>query len=416
MLRRSRWMLVISLVFGGSVRAGAQAIPPEAGLPVIDWKDAHQYLDQEVIVQGKIVLTRNIGTICFLNFDAARSFTAIVHENNYKNFKEPPERKYDNKFVRIRGVISQYRGKPQIEIIRPDQVEILETVAPIPEKRPTTRPAFTGTVTVATYNVLNFFDDYDDPYHTDEGTRAKPEEQLRALAESIRALDADVLALQEVENRGYLERFVAAYLDDLDYRHVVCFEGNDRRGIDCAVLSRFPVGPVTSYRHQRFPDGKGRETWFRRDLLRAQIEPPGCPAFDIFVVHFKSKRGGPQATERFRLGEARQARKILDGILKRDSAALFLICGDFNDTWDSAPLRALRGEGATALRDFLADLPRGSETFNRRPGGMIDFVLSSPMLARYYVAKSYRVVPGSVETSGSDHNPVLVQFNMKSID
>lgn len=412
-------VVAICLLSAGLARTAADDKPiisAESALPVIDWTDAGKYLDREVIVQGKIVVTRNIGKICFLNFDTARSFTAIVHERNYKNFPKPPERLYDHRIVRIRGLITVYRGKPQIEVVRPDQVEMLDAAGPVTSQPSAPRPAFDGVVTIATHNVLNMFDSYDCPYHSDEGTAAKPKAQLEALAKTIRLLDADVLALQEIENRGYLERFVAAYLGDMGYEHVVCVESNDRRGIDCAVLSRLPVGPVTSYRHQRFPDGAGETMWFRRDLLAVQIEPVGYPAFTVFTVHFKSKRGGGNSTERYRIGEARQARRVLDGLLSRDAKALFVICGDFNDTWESAPLKALRGEGATALRSFLGDLPPGTDTYNKRPGGMIDFVLASPTMAGCYVAKSCRVIPGSVASLGSDHNPVSVRFDLTSLD
>jgi len=414
MLRSTRYVLMVCLVTAWAARAGGQIIPPEAALTVVDWKDAHKYVAQEVILQGRIVATKNIGRICFLNFDKARTCTAIIRESNYKNFPEPPEKLYKRKIVRIRGVIREYKGRPEIEIVRPEQVTILEKAEPIPSRpEPKQRP-FTGIVTVGTLNAYNLFDEYDDPYHADEGTPAKPKEALEKLAATIRAVDADVLALQEIENRGYLERFVGACLRDMGYEYVVCIESNDRRGIECAVLSRLPVGPVTSYRHLRFPDGSGKEMHFRRDMLQVQIRPPESPAFSVFVLHLKSKRGGGQETEKYRLGEARQVRKIVDRLLERDKDSLFLICGDFQENWDSKTVKTLRGEGAMALSGFVADIPKGTVTFNKKPHlDMIDFILASPAMARRYVAKSYQVIQGSVASSGSDHNPVLAKFDMQ---
>jgi endonuclease/exonuclease/phosphatase family metal-dependent hydrolase len=416
MLQGAKSMVIVWLLLAVVVQAEPPIIPPDAGLPVIDWKDAGKYMDKEVIVQGKIVLTKNTGKMCFLNFDTARSFTAIVREPAFKKFPQPPERLYDQKIVRIRGAISEYGGKPQIEIATPEQVTILEQEQPIPPRPEVKKRTFDGIVTIAAFNTLNLFDETDDPHTGDEGTPPKPKDQLQALAATIRALDADVLALEEVENRGYLERFVAAMLGDMGYDNVVCFEGNDRRGIDCAVLSRLPVGPVTSHRHLRFTESSGDPEgpmFFRRDLLQVRVEPPKYPAFDIFVVHFKSKRDSGGSTESYRLGEARQARRILDGLLNKDKNSLFVICGDFNDTFTSVPVKALRGEGETALRDFLVDLPKDAVTYNKAPRSMIDFIFASPAMGARYVAKSYRTVPGSVETSGSDHNPVVAKFDLK---
>lgn len=388
-------------------------LPSDAGLPIVSWKDAPKFMDEEVIVQGRIVIAKSARNITFLNFDRARTFTAVVHERNYKNFPEPVHETYAHKIVRIRGVISAYQGKPQIEVAKPDQIRILEEelpIPPLPEKKVRT---FNGMVTIASFNVLNLFDEHDDPYHADEGTDAKPAAELKTLAETIRKLDADVLALQEVENRGVLERFNAAMLRDLGYEHVVLFDGNDRRGIDVALLSRLPVGPVTSHRHLRFSDGSGAMMKFNRDLLQARIEPEGFAPFDVFVVHFKSKRGGASQTEAARVGEATQARKVMTDLLAKDSSAMFLICGDFNDTYDSKPLKVLRGEGEWALRDFLAEVPEGTASYNRmKSGGIIDFIMASPAMGETYVEKSYQIMVGTVQSLGSDHNPVVAKFEL----
>lgn len=388
-------------------------IPADAGVQVIDWKDAAKYMDEEVIVQGRIAETGTSRTMSFLNFDRARSFTAVVRKANYSKFPKQVTFLYHGKIVRIHGVISEYKGKPQIEVSSPDQITVFEKEEPIPPAAAPAPRSFDGIATVGCYNVLNLFDEYDDPYHDDEGTEPKSREALEKLAATIRKANADVLALEEVENRDYLERFVRAMLPDMGYQNVVCIESNDRRGIDCAVLSRFPVGPVTSYGHVRFSDGSGGMTTFRRDLLQVRIEPPGAPCFDVFAIHFKSKGGGGD-TERVRTAECRQARKILDGLLEKDKGARFVICGDFNDTWDSKPLTILRGTGATALVSFLNDLPAGTVTFNKEPyRSVIDFILCSPAMAKHYVPKSYSVIDGTAESSGSDHNPVLIKFNLK---
>ncbi len=92
-----------------------------------------------------------------------------------------------------------------------------------------------------------------------------------------------------------------------------------------------------------------------------------------------------------------------------------MICGDFNDTWDSKPVKIIRGEGERELKSFFQELPKETATFNKKPHiSMIDFILCSPAVAKRYVAKSYRVIPGSPETTGSDHNPVIAQFDVKS--
>jgi len=405
------------VAFGQPVAQTQPAGAPTGGLMLINWQDAGKHVGEKVIVQGRIVQAKNIGALCFLNFDAGRSFTAVVRQANYKNFPKSPDQMYGGKLVQITGRIGVFRGKPELEVMSASSVRIIDKEEPV-TSQPATPPAraFDGTVTVATYNVLNLFDEFDDPYREDEGTPKKPDDQLRCLAGSIRSIDADVLCVEEIENREVLEAFARGQLFGMGYREVVSFESNDVRGIECGVLSKFPVGPVTSHRFRDFEDGEGGKIRFRRDLLQVRIEPPGYSPFDVFVVHLKSKRGDAESTLKDRMGEARAIQVVLGGILKADPEAKFIICGDFNDTADSKPLQMIRNPGTAKLVDFLSDLAPGTNSYNQgQHAGLIDFIFASPGMARGYEAKSYQAVAGSISTTGSDHNPVVARFRLEKI-
>lgn len=399
----------------------ASPLTEAEALPVIAWQDAAEHLDHRCIVTGQIASTRKLERICFLNFDPSpeHRLAVVIRQENWERFPQSPEQLYRDKWVRVTGRIGEYRGKLEIVVSTPRQIEVLPgppdagVAASRPASQPASRPA-RDTIRIATYNVLNLFDAEDDPYRDDEGTRIKPRSELERLAATIRRLDADVLALQEVENRFYLERFVRVLLPDMGYRHVVHFEGNDNRGIDCAVLSRLPVGPVTSYRHLFFDGPEGRPMCFLRDLLRVRVEPSDAPPFEIFVVHLKSKGSG-ESSHPIRLAEARQVRAILDDLLRHDPRARFILCGDFNDEWNSPSLQALRGHGDAELKCYWTELPESNRiTYNKAPyRSMIDFILCSPAMARTYVANSYTILPGDVESSGSDHNPVAATFRIR---
>ena len=268
-------------------------------------------------------------------------------------------------------------------------------------------------IRVGTFNVMNLMDDIDDPYAEDEISPAKPREELARLAETIRRLDADVLALQEVESRGFLQQFVNQFLEGAGYRHVVHIEGNDLRGIDVALLSRFPVDSVTSYRHVAFEDEAGHQRHFSRDLLRATILPPRGQSFEVWCVHLKSNANEPQTSEPIRWAEVQQIRQIYDRTLAADPQARILLLGDMNDTLDSRSLRSLLSSPQHALQTLLQQLPAEQQvSYNRGQHSMIDFILASPAMAADYVPGSYQILHGDLSTNGSDHNPVAARFRV----
>ncbi len=91
---------------------------------------------------------------------------------------------------------------------------------------------------------------------------------------AIRDAAPDVACLQEVDTLRTLKKFHHGYLrkyGELNYRHRHLVDGNDPRGIDVAVMSRFKIDYATSYQDVRRygdrPATRGRER-----------QPPGLPS------------------------------------------------------------------------------------------------------------------------------------------
>lgn len=93
---------------------------------VISWQDAAQYYGQVKTVEGTVVDTHNSGKAVFLNFhpDWKTYFTAVIFASDFKKFPQPPEDYYLNKEVRVRGLIKEYQGKPEIIVENPSQIEV----------------------------------------------------------------------------------------------------------------------------------------------------------------------------------------------------------------------------------------------------------------------------------------------------
>ncbi len=190
---------------------------------------------------------------------------------------------------------------------------------------------------IASYNVENLFDNYDDPYKPDEGTPPKYWEEVRALAGVIDDLDADVLALQEVENLGVVKE-----LNDLlkkPFAYVEVLPSNDFRGIRCALLSRLPILRSISHRYQKLA-GPHR---FARDFPVFELGAGEGASLLVAPVHFKShhsSKGDPES-KAWRGAEAKGVLRILKGLRARGFGAPFVLLGDLNDTPEAETLAPL---------------------------------------------------------------------------
>lgn len=416
---RLRLLTAALMVWTTPVLASEPPISPDEARPHVSWEDADRVVGRVAFVSGRVVDVRSFDEVTLINFYANRppaKFTGVIRAADLGQFLPSPKELYRGKIVRIRGLVTTFKGVPQIAITSPEQVEVLPEFPTTEEPPSMVKHAVGPKIKVAAYNVLNLFDAVDDPYTADEATPIKPRKELAALAESMRQLDADVVALEEVENRGYLERFLEVFLPDMGYDHVVLFEGNDRRGIDVALVSRLPIGPVESNRHVTFAGPYGKPIRFARDVLEVTVEPENAPSFKVWVVHLQSNSQGREYAEPIRVAEAKQLRRMLDDELERDANARIVLTGDFNDTVESETLKTIIGDGPQKMWSAASDLKgRLPNTYNQgRYQSMIDFVLCTPAMAKEYVAGSFKVVPGSPEISGSDHNPVCVEFDLQT--
>ena len=258
---------------------------------------------------------------------------------------------------------------------------------------------------VVSWNIENFFDVYDDPYSRDQVTKPAyvSEGRQKQIAAVLKELNADVVALQEVENRYLLQEFVDTHLPQMGYQ-VVLLEGNDSRGIDVALLTRYPVKEAASYQHRRFESSSGESMAFRRDLLRVRLGAPYNG--DIYVVHLKSQHGDKVA-DVIREAEATEITKILAEVGGGSEDYSAMVLGDFNEVPEMPTIGILRDSG-------LIDPMAGTEkwTYNKEPYlTRIDFALMTP--ARQQGLKSADILQkmdGHNLEACSDHYPLLIEW------
>ncbi len=109
----------------GEKAPGRSSDAPEG---VVPWKDAAQYVGQQITVQGEIVRTYDSGKVTFLNFDNdyRNTLTIVIFPSLYDAFPEPPAAHFEGKTVEVTGVVKMYEGAPEIVIEDPAQIRILK--------------------------------------------------------------------------------------------------------------------------------------------------------------------------------------------------------------------------------------------------------------------------------------------------
>ena len=188
---------------------------------------------------------------------------------------------------------------------------------------------------------LNNIDNLAEAERIDSQFDVLSEDDRTLTAQALAATRADVCALQEVENLVTLTAFHNRYLTrwaDRPYQERILHEGNDGRGIDVALLSRFPVLRHKSHAGETFgslgmtpPKGSSqRSRVFRRDCLELDIVKDGR-ALTLYVCHFKSMHGGRAETRAIRQQEAQAVRAIIERRFKSPADEDWIIVGDLND-------------------------------------------------------------------------------------
>ncbi len=191
--------------------------------------------------------------------------------------------------------------------------------------------------------------------------KGKNAQQTGKLAERILRMDLDVLAVQEVEHISILRQFNRNYLGGL-YNEVILVEGNDDRLIDVGLMSKFPIGAITSFQTAVHPEAPTKPV-FGRDLLAVEILNRGRKKklFTIYNTHLKSHyvdyREDPDTGKRTNdRRRKQQAEVIAEIITKRErKGAGFMLVGDMNDPVDSPFLKPMLTIDGLPLMNGLAD-------------------------------------------------------------
>jgi predicted extracellular nuclease len=267
---------------------------------------------------------------------------------------------------------------------------------------------------IATFNVRLFFDSICQSgacTPTDfEQVLAAPAFDARAaqIAQALTSFEADVVALEELEDQACLDALISRLSGVLPYG--VLGEIGTPGSVDVAILSKTPLEQVIGHRNlERLVRPDGSRTSYSREFLEAHVRAADGTEVVLFAAHFRSKSMDDPG---LRLAEAQVSRRIVTDVAAALPTALVVMAGDLNDSPGSPPLEALTANGG--LLRVAADLPVADQStyvFNGR-GEAIDHILQAVTPAGHAVPRSATVWKGSRGFAGSDHFALSADFEL----
>lgn len=309
-------------------------------------------------------------------------------------------------------------------------------------------PTVTGDLRVAALNLENLFngDGRGGGFPTKRGARTPQElqAQLAKHVAMIRGLDADVIALMELENDGYgPESSIAALVSALGgtWRFVDAGEGPGDNAIRVGLVYRGDrvraLGkPATLAGGPFGPESRVPLAQAFVPLTKGRVDGV---AFVVVANHFKSKgcsnasgadkdqRDGASCYNATRVESARR----LDEWLRAHAQAAFpgreplmLVVGDLNAYAHEAPVRTLVEAGWRDAFEVAGIAEPYSYVWDARVGRLDHALLSPALAARLRGAAEWHANADEPEASGyqaggegpwrsSDHDPLLLGFDLR---
>jgi len=369
---------------------------PQDAARLADLQDIKVRLDQTLTVTGNAELGRygslrlaadgrlfrsGQGTVQHRDSNMARQM--VLDDGSYRANPQPipyldvdGTRRVGDQIEGLTGILTHAFDAHRIH---PTRIPVFRSANP----RPSPPAAPDGALRLATLNMENYFLTLGS---RGASSRAELRRQRQKLTAAVRGIDADVISLTEVENRGRaLDDLVATLNRGLPARQRYRAVTNPDAGTD-AIRNALLYRPA---RVTLLGTDADLDPVHNRAPLLAWFRPAGGgDPFGVVAVHFKAKVGCPSEGDIDRgqgcWNELRtaQSRQLLDWLdrVRRDGAPV-LIAGDINAYAAEDPVVTLLAAGKRDLTAPYLSPPRRYTYVFRGEAGQLDYLLAGPALA-----------------------------------
>jgi endonuclease/exonuclease/phosphatase family metal-dependent hydrolase len=337
---------------------------------------------------------------------------------------------------------------------------------PIKKLPKQTGPTMQYRVRIATFNLENFDDK--------PGLSPSLTERISLMKPELIRLNADILCLQEVNGQESpdqprqllaLQQFISG--TQYETYHLVSTKTADGGQVyderNLVILSRYEIESFDQFRNDLIHppmyrkvtalpgEEEAKEVEWERPLLSVKIKLPENKVIHVINVHLKSKIPTNVAGQKInnytwktasgwaegyfissmkRVGQALEARVLVDEIFDGDENAFVVVCGDFNADSDEVPVKTIAGQveetgncslSTRVLYPCESGVPdsRKYSLFHHGKGEMIDHLLVSRNMLQYYRGTEIHneilhdeslSFADDKKYPESDHAPIVAEF------
>lgn len=268
---------------------------------------------------------------------------------------------------------------------------------------------------VLTWNMEHFVDPYDDPYvdnMIEDAGGWKSEEDHLLIAKALKLMNADVMALQEVESDRQVKLFLDTYWPDHGYKYYAGVSDIEWYQ-NVVIASRFPIGEIVSLREVEMvnPVSGATENKYNNRLLFAEIKPRDDYSFFMACLHLKAGRSDVDIAWRTLQGDL-----VQETIARRkawDPDMNIMVTGDMNFMFNTSEYDNLVNQGPVKLYDILEDWNIEPVVRDNPRNSRIDHIFVNGNMLREYVEGSAGLAqPLSFHdlVRVSDHFPYVASF------
>jgi endonuclease/exonuclease/phosphatase family metal-dependent hydrolase len=256
------------------------------------------------------------------------------------------------------------------------------------------------------WNVNNFFDTVDDPETND--TVLSPEkyaQKLKLISEKISKMNADIVGLAEVENMTVVKDMAS----NTGYEYYYIKKGNDERGINIALLSKYKV-EYLSHKNKKTPYKGNINYEFSRDCPEAVLNIDDKKIY-LLLNHLKSRLAEKgENTQVKRLAQVNGILDIISDIYRKNPIEPdVIVMGDFNDNRHSIVMNNLEKSGLVII-NYLYKEDRYYTMNYKNKKEDSDYILMNRKFYNHVKIKKYVTYNSDDFIAISDHFPIFIEI------